>query len=438
MCQPTVGPAAGKPEPQSVLPGPERMSTIDLHTARLAGLGERPQPNALLARQMADLRSAVARAKRQSRYYGEALRDFDADSLRSPEDLARLPFTLPADLARDPLPFLCVRPHEAARIVTVATSGTSGAAKRVFFTEADLRRTVDFFGQGMRELAEPGQTVAILLPGATESGVGRLLQESIVGIGARGVLCPRGGNCPETRETIRTAHCLVGMPADLLYLCRRDGGLRPATVLLSADYVPCSVVESLESAWRCRVFSHYGLTETGYGCAVQCRCRAGHHLRSAELFVEIVDIATGRPLGPGRRGEVVVTTLRREAMPLVRYRTGDLASWEEGPCGCGGLLPRLGRVEGRRENEIECTGGETLSIHRLDELLFALPEVRNFRACLRWGGRRDTLLLRVDASGPVDTGHLSRRLPAGLAVVVESAEIPPFAGNAKRCLEVLP
>ncbi|MBQ8264845.1 MAG: hypothetical protein IJY96_08750, partial [Oscillospiraceae bacterium] len=101
--------------------------------------------------------------------------------------------------------------------------------------------------------------------------------------------------------------------------------LKPRTVLLSADYVPEAVYPFLEKQWGCRVLGHFGMTETCFGGAVECLLHRGMYLRRNELYAEIIDPHSGRLLPHGETGELVLTTLRREAMPLIRYRTGDYA-----------------------------------------------------------------------------------------------------------------
>ena len=413
------------------------ISPLEAWTARCAGFAE-PDPAAVQRWQMARLREAVGHARGHGRFYAARLEGIDAHALASPADLARLPFTRPADLARDPFAFLCVPQAEVARVTTLSTSGSTGARKRIFSTAGDLARTVDFFAHGMRTLVGAGQEVLILLPGDTEHGIGRLLQTALARTGVRSRIRAAGWRAAEVLEAARTADCLVGMPADLLYLCRTDPGLRPGSVLLSADYAPPCIVGALRDAWDCRALTHFGMTETGFGCAVQCACAEGHHVRHPDLLLEIVDPATGRPLPPGSPGELVVTTLRREAMPLLRYRTGDLSRLEAGPCACGGVLPRLGRVEGRRENELPLGNGESLSIHRLDDLLFAQPPVRAFEAELERTEGRPRLVLTVDAQGPLDRDAVAARLPSGLELAWRRSALDPFASPGKRRVHLLP
>jgi len=382
--------------------------------------------------QMERLWETLVYALERGRFYGAALRGVDILSVETPADLAGLPFTYPEDVVRDPSAFLCVPQTEVARVTSLTTSGTSGRKKRVFFTRRDLRRTVDFFGQGMRTMVVAGQHTLILMPGESENSIGRLLATACEEMG---VTARVGRSSWTVRETLEAAHgadCIVGIPGEIIYLCRVDRTIRPKIVLLSADYAPQSVIQSVEETWGCPVLTHFGMTETGFGCAMQCRSREGHHLRAVDFFIEIVNPETGRVLGPGERGEIVITSLRNEAMPLIRYRTGDLSRLLVEPCACGGILPRLGKVEGRRENDLLLAGGETISIHRLDELMFALPGVRTYEAGLRSEGGRDILSLTVDADGRPDLETIEAGLPAGLEIEMRYAELNPFAPRAKR------
>jgi phenylacetate-coenzyme A ligase PaaK-like adenylate-forming protein len=121
-------------------------------------------------------------------------------------------------------------------------------------------------------------------------------------------------------------------------------------VLSSGEPLSPDLRRTVETRFGCAVFDHYGLTETGFGGGVECAAHAGYHLREADLYVEICCPATSAPLPEGEPGEIVVTTLFRQAMPLVRYRTGDAAAMLPGPCPCGGPLRRLGPVAGRYDD----------------------------------------------------------------------------------------
>ncbi|NLT58280.1 MAG: AMP-binding protein, partial [Clostridiales bacterium] len=196
------------------------------------------------------------------------------------------------------------------------------------------------------------------------------------------------------------------------------------SLLLSADYVPASLVEAIERTWRCPVFLHYGMTETCYGLAVQCAAREVMHLRSGEFLIEVADPLTGAPLPPGQEGEILLTTLESEALPLIRYRTGDIGRLAASACGCGSTLPALARVSGRLENL-----RAPINIHRLDELLFAHPTLRNYAARLEGDCLQLTVDL-IDGGAAPDARVLSDTL--GVAVSVECAPLPPGRTPGKR------
>src|SRR5690606_23928917 len=155
----------------------------------------------------------------------------------------------------------------------------------------------------------------------------------------------RHGLAYDVAETQRVLHesratVVVGVPIQVLALVRTAGSVqqpqpRLKSVLLTTDHVPDAIVQAMEAAWGCTVYNHYGMTEMGLGGAVECQARSGYHLREADLYVEIVDPLTGASLPDGETGEVVFTTLTRTAMPLLRYRTGDISRFLPEPCPCG-------------------------------------------------------------------------------------------------------
>ncbi len=289
-------------------------------------------------------------AQARSPFYRKHLAGFSAKDIVSPEDLAKLPFTTADEIGRQPLSFLCVSQSEIDRVVTLQTSGTTGNPKRVFFTSGDHEGTIDFFHHGMATLAGPGDKVLILMPGTLPGSVGDLLAKGLQRLGATGI--PHGfvRNASETLAIMEKERvdCLVGLPTQVLRLARSSGGMAaPKAVLLSADNVPEAVSNALRYTWGCEVYTHYGMTEMGFGGGVECDARKGYHLREADLYVEIVEPRTGGPLPEGEPGEVVFTTITRKAMPLIRYRTGDLSRFLPVPCPCGSALKLLEPVRGR-------------------------------------------------------------------------------------------
>ncbi len=337
--------------------------------------------------QLEKLRQILAYAVRRSPFYRRQLSSRVTAALSDFADFAEVPFTTAEDLARDPLEFLCVSQSDVARVVTLRSSGSTGQPKRIFFDPEDLERTVDFFQQGMSSLVYPGDRVLILMPGELPGSIGELLVQGLARMHVEGIVHGPVQNPEQAIDEI-LAHrpqCLVGIPVQVLSMVRHPRSERiPVglihSVLLSTDYVPAAIVADIQRTWGSRVYQHYGMTETGYGGGVECDAHDGYHLREADLLVEVVDPATGRALPDGVSGEVVVTTLTRRAMPLIRYRTGDQARFLPDYCPCGSMLRRLGKVLGRLTNGAALGPQARLKMAALDEALFAIPSVLNYQA----------------------------------------------------------
>jgi phenylacetate-coenzyme A ligase PaaK-like adenylate-forming protein len=411
-------------------------SPVQAWVAERTGLKERLTAETLNRWQMERVKETIEYARDNCAYYAKRLRDVDTSGLETPYHMQYIPFTRPEDVALHPESFLCVPQREVSRIVTLFTSGSLGRPKRIFFTGRDMEKTVDFFACGMSTMTQSGEKTLVLMSGATEYSIGDLLKKALARIGAEAHI---HGNVKDVQRAIVAAKgfdCLVGIPAEVMYMARTDGNLRPKSVLLSADYVPESIIKGIEDRWKCRVFTHYGMTETGFGGGVQCSAGLGYHLRHADLLFEVVDPQSGRQAAPGQYGEVVITTLSREAMPLIRYRTGDMARMLEGICPCGGILPRLDKVMGRYANAIPIEGAGHLSIHRLDEVVFAVPGVRNYSAKLIISDRGNVLSLTVDATNNMDRdrflGYLNKSIARGVSLQVCYARVSPCTGTAKR------
>jgi len=327
-------------------------------------------------------------------------------------------FTTPEDLKDRGHEFVKVGADSIKRVVTLLTSGSTGGSKRLYFTAGDLRHTVEFFRDGMRYLCSPGDRVAILMGSASPDGVGRLLEEGLRELGAEPALLGMPRDYAETASSLLELQpdSLVGLPVQVRRLALMIPGLRPKTVLLSGDYVSAAASYIITRQWRTKVFSHYGLTESGLGFAVQCPLLLGHHIRTDELAVEIVDPDSGEPLPDGEWGEIVFTTLRREAMPLHRYRTGDISRLLPGSCPCGTPGPRLDRILGRIEER-----KKTVNIYDLDELLLLSSRLMDYDASFADG----VLNVIVDGDDPeLVRQKLEERFPR-ISVQVRSGTVLP-------------
>jgi len=369
--------------------------------------------------QLLKLRETVDYARSRSPFYRKHLANFCGGDLHGLEDIGRLPFTTGEDILEDDLRFLCVSRNDIARVVTLNTSGTTSPAKRLHFTEHDLELTTDLFHHGMTTMVKPGQKVLILMPGDQHGSVGDLMVKAlrrmdVEGI-VHGIVRDEGRAIAEIIEN--NIDCVIGIPVQVLGLARHMaasviGKGRIKSVLLSADYVPSTIVQEISSVWGCRVYNHYGMTEMGLGAAVDCRALSGYHIREADLYFEIIDPVTGCKLPDGEQGEVVFTTLTRKGMPLIRYRTGDLSGFIPEPCPCGTILKRLAWVKGRLCGQIKLGRHHWLNITELDEVLFTLPGIKNYRAVLLSDNGKDCLQITLhvgDKEGGI-VSHVARKV----------------------------
>ncbi|WP_088186603.1 DVU_1553 family AMP-dependent CoA ligase [Desulfosporosinus sp. FKA] len=350
--------------------------------------------------QLNKLQETIAWVSAGSRFYRRLYKGLDS-KISCLADINKLPFTTSEDLKNYPLDFLCVSQDDISRIVTLQTSGTTGKPKRLFFSEPDQELTIDFFHHGMFTLVEPGDRVLILLPGETTGSVGNLLHLGLARAGVIGNIHGMVIDPEVTFEQIKREeiNVLVGIPAQVLNLARfiasRDesSSLNIKSVLLSTDYVPLTVVKELQKYWGCQVFNHYGMTEMGLGGGIECEGFCGYHLREADLYFEIIDPLTGTPVIDGRPGEIVFTTLTRSAMPLVRYRTGDISRFIPGPCSCNTVLKRLERLKSR--DRVYLNERDYLTISDFDEVLFEFGDIIDFEVTLTEVAKQNRLNINI-------------------------------------------
>lgn len=334
--------------------------------------------------QLVKIRETLDYVRANSPFYRRLLSPWPEAPPHELAALTSLPMTTAEDLCEHHLQMLCVSQSDIVRVVTLQIPKTR--PKRLYFTDADMDLTVDFFHHGMSGLVEPGQRVLILMPGRQPGSVGDLLVRGLARMGVEGIVHGVVKDAARTIEEIitRRIDCLVGIPTQVLSLARHETAAsipreRIKSVLLSADYVPNVVADELRKIWDCQVYEHYGMTEMGFGGGVQCASLKGYHMREADLFFEIVDPKTGRPVPDGETGEVVFTTLTRQSMPLIRYRTGDLARFIPQPCPCGSVLKRMDKIQGRLKDMVKLGSLHELTLSVLDEVIFKVADVLSYQ-----------------------------------------------------------
>ena len=294
------------------------------------------------------------------------------EKLDSLTDLRNLPLTTAEDLSAHPGKFLLTSQSEVSRVISGATSGTTGPAKRVFYTEKDTEQTIGLFTAGISEMLAAGEKCFIAFPFTGPFGLGDLIAQAVERLGGIPIRAGFGQTWGEMLALLKETQpeTYIGFPVTLLSLARLYGKDFPVKrALVSGDACPAGVMEELEKALGSKLYPHYGSRECGLGGAVTCPAFEGMHLRENHIIPEIID-EQGNVLPDGEYGELVLTTIGADAMPLIRYRTGDITRILP-PCKCGGVTKRLDTVS-RREGE--------LSIEELDSQLFRIPGLADYRA----------------------------------------------------------
>jgi len=357
------------------------------------------------AAQLVRLRNVAQRAA-QSPFYSQRFKEtgFDPGAVNSLDDLARIPFTTKDDLRASYPDKLLAMPAE--RMVRLhASSGTTGSPTVIMHTHNDLNAWADLMARcmhlvGMRP-SDVFQNIAGY--GLFTGGLG-------IHYGAERLGCltiPSGaGNSKRQIKLIRdfnvTAMHII--PSYALYLADyiRDEGLDPASLppriaLIGAEPHTEEARRRIEELLGLKAYNSYGLSEmNGPGVAFECVHQNGLHLWEDAYILEIIDPESGAPVPEGEIGELVLTTLCREGMPILRYRTRDLTRLLPGDCPCGRKHRRIDRIAGRADDMIIIKGVNIYPM-QIEQILLAIPEVgQNYLIVLEREGFIDQIKVMVE------------------------------------------
>jgi len=366
----------------------------------------------------------------------------DPADIRSLADLARLPFTTKGDL-REHYPFglLAVAPERLVRVH--ASSGTRGKPTVVGYTAADLEVWTQVMARCM---AMTGVRAGMVVHNAYGYGLftgGLGFHQGGERLGAT-VIPVSSGLTARQAMLLRDlrGQVLCSTPSYALHIAEAlgDAGVEPAELalevgLFGAEPWTDAMREQLERALGLTAINVYGLSEiVGPGVAAECpQARDGLHVQEDHFLVEEID------------GELVFTTLTKEALPLLRYRTGDMASLTTERCACGRTLARMSAVRGRRDDML-IIRGVNLYPSEIERILLAIESIApHYQLVLRRDGALDQLTVRCEpASDDADRADLTARAEralqqeTGLAMRVELLDrgsVPRSEGKAARIVD---
>jgi phenylacetate-CoA ligase len=405
------------------------------------------------------LRATVIQAAK-SPFYRERFRRLGiaAEQVRTLDDLRRFGFTVKQDL-RETYPYgmLAVSRDEVVRVHV--SSGTTGTPTAVFHTQRDIDRWTDIMARcmymvGMRkhDVMQNMMTYGMFTGGLGvhygAERLGMMVLPTSAGNTERQIRLMRDFGTTALHITPTYALHLIGVLAGM--------GIDPKSLRIKYAIIggePCSPTarKKLEQAFGFRTVNCFGLSEmNGPGVGFECPTDGALHLWEDHFIVEIIDPETGEVLPDGREGELVMTTLCREAMPLLRYRTRDLTRIIPEKCRCGRTHVRIEPIKARSDDML-ILGGVNVYPSQVEQVLMAFPEVgNNWVMVLTRKESLDRMTIRVEIKPEAFTGDLKQlqalRDRIAHAVkgeilinpqveLLEPGSLPEMVGKAKRVMD---
>jgi len=407
------------------------------------------------------LKHTVQRVYEHVSFYRQRLDEagISPEDIHGIEDITRLPFTRKQDL-RDTYPFgLFAVPLE--KVVRVhASSGTSGKPTVVGYTQGDIEQWSELMARNFVMVGVDSKDVFqnAVSYGLFTGGLG--VHYGIERVGATAV--PSGtGNTLRQLELMRdfgvtVLHCT---PSYALYLgeVAAESGIIDDLKLrigcFGAEPWARSTRRELQDLLYCSAYDSYGLSEMyGPGVAFECEEQDGLHIWEDCFLVEVIDPETGEQLGEGEKGELVLTSLKKEAMPIIRYRTGDITRLLEDECACGRTVRRISKVLGRVDDMLVVRGINVFPT-QIEEVLANIKEIGGHYQVVvdRKRHQLDEIVVKVELNEHSFTGEITdlqrlkeyveHRLRDMLNLrtrveLVEKGTIERTAGKAKRIVDL--
>ena len=410
--------------------------------------------------QSARLGETLGRA-RKSPHYKRRFEEMGLDigRIRTVADVERLPLTTKEDLRENwPYGFLACSRDELIRMHS--SSGTTGRATVVFHTASDIEAWANLVARSMYMTGMRRSDVFqnMMTYGLFTGGLG--FHYGAEKIGA--LVIPAGaGNSKRQIQIMRdfettTIHII---PSYALHLSsvfaevgvdpRRDTKLR--TAFIGAEPHSEKMRRKIEELYGFRAFNSYGISEmNGPGVAFECPEQSGMHIWEDNFIVEIIDPVTLKPVPEGEEGELVMTTLLRKGMPVLRYRTKDLTRIIPGPCPCGRTHRRIDRIKGRTDDMMILKGVNIFPI-QIEKKLMEIPGVgTNFVILLDRVEYNDSMTVKVEVQKEFFGGNLGQlealrrriveELKSDILItprvdLVEPDSLPKSEGKAKRVID---
>ena len=355
------------------------------------------------------IKKALDYAAKNSGFYKKFFDGIDTDSINTTEDFQKLPFSDKHDLRTAyPLGIQAVPDEEVVRIHS--SSGTTGKPVIIPYTKQDVADWSTMFARCYQTTGITNLDRIQITPGYGLWTAGIGFQAGCEELGAMAV--PVGpGNTEKQIELMLDLHstviCATSSYALLLAEEIQKRGIRDKICLkkgiIGSERWGDVMRSRIENELQIELFDIYGLTEVyGPGIGIDCPAHEGIHYWDDFFYFEIIDPSTGEVLPDGETGELVITTLKKQAAPLIRYRTHDLTRKIPGKCSCGSMYPMIGRIQSRTDDMIKVKG---VNIYpgQIESVLKNVNGVSSeYQVIIKHVDGKDKMTLRVETSSLAD------------------------------------
>jgi phenylacetate-CoA ligase len=356
--------------------------------------------------QLFRFREEMRYAEENSPYYRTKFKEVGIrpEQIRTLEDLEKVPFTEPRDLAEESPYFFAVSRTKLAKEFT--TTGTTGQRKSIGYTVTDLISKIDIVASALKNVGmRKGDSLHVMFPMVSA------WDPSLVMVGACKVLGYGSSVCSSTDineqlKAMKDAHTthIIGLPSFIYRVTELMGAdtdlkaMGIKKIISTSEPLSESMRRTLQNAWGCKVLDVWGMTEFGLACAVECDEQNGLHTDEANMLFEVVDPLTMRHVPDGQKGELVITSLNAEGTPLIRYRTHDIAAMLAPPCACGAHFNRrLMKPSGRMDLQFKVGMGHKVYPVLFDEAVFSEPCVIDYQVKITKERYKDVLTFELES-----------------------------------------
>jgi phenylacetate-CoA ligase len=409
--------------------------------------------------QLTRLKKALEASSRTSYYkkFFEAA-GVDVTGVKTLEHLQDLPFTAKNDLRLSyPDGMVAVPKREIVRMH--ASSGTTGKSTVIYYTRRDIDEWASLVARGIVATGTTADDVFqnMMGYGLFTGGLGLHYGAEKVGCF---VIPASSGNTLKQIQFFQdfgttVMHITPSYSLHLVEVIREQGldprGLKLKKAYLGAEPYSEATRDKIQELYGIEAYNSYGLSEmNGPGVAFECIHKNGMHLWEDYYIAEIIDPATGKQLPDGEEGELVLTHINREAMPVIRYRTRDLTRFIPEPCACGRTHRRIERIKGRTD-DMMILGGVNVFPSQIETVLMNTPEVgNNYQIILERESNLDRMHIKVELYSKMFQGdlkeldRLKRKLVDQLKALItinpriellEPGSLPPSMGKAQRVID---